>query len=196
VGLLDKFFNSRLAFGPILAVLLMVVSLAMGFALAQDFNSTVSAGSSWVNPIVSSEEVRALPWVRANTAHRERFMACIFEGEFLMGHTLRESMEGGDWAIVPDVVRQMGDVNDFFTTNESFKAWQIASKYNATHAWVPLRDQFCGFSWERASMKKFSDTRYFEEAFSNEKVKIYRILPQSSSLSAPTVKPAGSRGSG
>ena len=81
---------------------------------------------------------------------------------------LREGTEGGDWAIVPNVVSRMYDMQyNFYETNDSRKAWEIARKYNASYAWIPDRNIFAGYAWKYPNYATFDNATYFEKVFDN-----------------------------
>lgn len=138
-----------------------------------DVNKAVSLAEPWMNPIITREELKAIDWVKANTAPRTVFMSDIFGGEFLMAN-LREGTEGGDWAIIPNVVERMSDVqNNFYGASDSKKAWETAKKYDAEYVWAPNRQVFAGFSW--VSIPEFlDDEQYFEKVFDNG-ARVYKI---------------------
>ena len=142
----------------------------------QDFQETQTQALPWMNTIVTLEEAQGLEWVKANTPERTVFVTDIFSGEFLMGRTLREGVEGGDWAIIPNVVERMSDVQyRFYESNSSAEAHATAKKYGAEYAWVPTRQIFAGYAWKFANRQVFEDERFFEEAFKNKGVTIYRV---------------------
>ncbi len=140
----------------------------------QDLESALNQAKPWMNPVVSKNEVAALGWVKANTAERTIFASDIFGGELLMS-VLREGTEGGDWAIVPNVVQRMHDMQyDFYEAKSSKQAWEIAVKYNAEYAWVPDRALFPGFAWKGVNYAIFEDAQYFEKVFDNGH-RIYKV---------------------
>ncbi len=130
--------------------------------------------SAWTNPVITQGEVNALGWVRANTTERTVFVCDIFGGEFVMGNTLRECTEGGDWAIVPNVVRRMSEMDNFYTISTSADANALAHKYNASYVWVPNRQVYMGFGWKDINRTKFDDTKYFTLVY-NGTTKIYQV---------------------
>ncbi|MDP2717918.1 MAG: hypothetical protein Q8P02_04195, partial [Candidatus Micrarchaeota archaeon] len=128
----------------------------------------------WLNPVVTQNEIAALDWVRENTEPRTVFAAGIFGGELIMGKTRRESVVGGDWAIIPNVVQRMSDVQyKLFQANSSEQAWQTARQYHAEFVWVPDRQVFAGFAWVTPAAV-FEDAKYFEKVFDNG-ARIYRV---------------------
>jgi len=139
-----------------------------------NLNSAMYLAKPWVSPLVTPEEVAAVEWVKANTPERALFVTDIFGGELLMGRALREGVEGGDWAIVPNVVERMADVDKFYDSNSSEEAWNIAKKYGAEYAWAPNRQLFAGFAWKSANEAKFYDARYFDLVFENQ-TKVFKV---------------------
>ncbi|HLD62702.1 MAG TPA: hypothetical protein VI875_02445 [Candidatus Norongarragalinales archaeon] len=152
----------------------LVIFAAVAYYANQDLESALNQAKPWMNPVVSKNEVAALDWVKANTAERTIFASDIFGGELLMS-VLREGTEGGDWAIVPNVVQRMHDMQyDFYEAKSSKQAWGIALKYNAEYAWVPDRALFPGFAWKGVDYTVFEDARYFEKVFDNGH-RIYKV---------------------
>jgi hypothetical protein len=156
-----------------LAPALLIIAVAAYFAYA-DLNKAIDTAKPWMNPVVSKNEVAALKWVVENTPERTVFATDIFGGELLMS-VLREGTEGGDWAIVPNVVKRMSDAQySVYGANSSEIAWKTARKYNASYVWVPDRNTFAGFEWKYPDSKIFEDEKYFEKVFDNG-LKIYRV---------------------
>ena len=166
-----------LAVAALILVALAVSILVLGF---EETNSWVNPwanvenalwqASSWMNPVVTREEFEALQWIRENTAERTVFVTGIFGGELIMGHTLREGTEGGDWAIVPEVVQRMHDIQyGFYGAPTAEKAHETAKKYGAEFAWVPNRQVFGGYEWKDPDPKIFEDETFFEKAISEAK---------------------------
>ena len=154
--------------------LIIPIAIILMFAIV-DFQQVNSATQPWVSTVITPSEMDALHWVFENTQKKDTFVTCIFEGEFLMGMTLREATEGGDWAIIPNVTTRMSEINEFFKTNESGRAHYIAKKYNAKYVWVPLgRQTFCGYGWFYPNISKF-DQFHFNERFRNSGVIIYEV---------------------
>lgn len=140
-----------------------------------DFQQVNATTPAWVNPVISQHEFNAIDWVINNTKKRDVFMTCIFEGEFLMGMSLRQATEGGDWAIIPEVTTRMSEINEFFKTENIDRAYFIAKKYNAKYIWLPLgRQTFCGYGWFYPNVTKFENSN-FTEIFRNEGVVIYEV---------------------
>jgi hypothetical protein len=157
------------------ALALAALLLVAGWSYAQDVQRTRAGGEAWVNPLVSPSEVKALEWVRANTAERTVFVTDIFGGEQLMGGALREGTIGGDWAIVPDVLRRFQDADEFVNTADAQKAWEIARRYGASYVWAPPRSVFAGYSWKDLERGKLQDERYFERVYRDGLMEIYRV---------------------
>ncbi len=154
------------------AALAAVAYLAYG-----DVKETQFQASAWMDPVVTREEFAALDWIRVNTRERAVFLTDIFGGELIMGETLREGVEGGDWAVVPNVVQRMNDVQyKFYGSSSANEAWNTARKYGAEYAWIPNRRIFAGYEWKYPLEKnvEFENSTFFEKVFDNG-VKIYRI---------------------
>lgn len=152
---------------------IIVIAIVLFFAY-RDFNSAQNQARPWLDPMVTKNEVASLKWVEENTPERAVFASDIFGGELLMS-VLREGTEGGDWAIVPNVVQRMHDFQyDFYDAKSSEKAWETAKKYNATYAWVPDRQVFAGFEWKTPDYSVFENATYFEKVFDNGN-KIYKV---------------------
>ncbi len=158
-----------------LRVIVVVWLVAMVAALAwPEVQRSRQAASAWMNPIVTPEEVAAIDWVRANTPPRAVFASGIFEGELLMGRALREGTVGGDWAIVPNVIERMNDVQyKIFNASSAKQAWEYSKKYNATYVWVANRQTFAGYAWAYPA-PVFDDPQYFENVY-DKGVRIYKV---------------------
>ncbi|MCX6767750.1 MAG: hypothetical protein NTY90_03420 [Candidatus Micrarchaeota archaeon] len=156
----------------ILPVLMLLAALA--FFSYSDVSKAMDAARPWMNPVITPKEVAALDWVRQNTAERELFVTDIFGGELLMGRALREGTEGGDWAIVPNVVDRMADIDKIYDSKNSSEAWALAKKYGAKWVWVPDRQLFAGFSWKSAQEQKFHDENFFELAY-DDQVQVFKV---------------------
>ena len=53
----------------------------------------------------------------------------------------------------------------------------LCKNYNLTYAFVPLnRSVFCGFGWIRINENKFNDSDYFKLVYSNNDVKIFKVV--------------------
>ena len=153
--------------------LLVIAVISFTFA-HQDYDSAQKQALSWMNPVVTKNEVAALKWVEENTAEITVFASDIFGGELLMSK-LREGTLGGDWAVVPNVVSKMYDLQyNFYETQDSRTAWMVARKYNASYAWVPDRNIFAGYEWKYTNYTLYEDSRFFEKVFDNGH-RIYRV---------------------
>ena len=153
-------------------VIPLVIILFFAYLDLQQVNTTVKP---WVNTVITPYEMDAIGWVLNNTKKKEVFLTCIFEGEFLMGMTLREATEGGDWAIVPDIITRMSEIDSIFKTNDSNRAYELTKKYNASYVWLPLnRQTFCGYGWFYPNQIQFNDSRFIPR-FRNNGVVIYEI---------------------
>ncbi len=149
---------------------------AVAWLAAADYGSAMEQARPWMNPVVLPGELEAMQWVRQNTAPRTVFVNGIFGGEFLMGYSLRESTVGGDWAIIPNVVSRMHDVQySFYGAENPQRAWETAKQYGAEFVWAPKRKVFAGYEWVEVNDGLF-DSQYFSLAYENEGVRIYGVL--------------------
>ncbi|MFH1750529.1 MAG: hypothetical protein ABH863_02525 [Candidatus Micrarchaeota archaeon] len=155
--------------------LFLLLSLAAAYYFNEDMNKAKWQADAWMNPVVTQEEEKSMEWVRLNTAERETFVTDIFGGEHMMGESLREGTEGGDWAIIPNVVTRMSDVNEFFKTDDSQKAYDIAKRYGANYVMIPNRQIFAGFEWMWPERTKLQNTQYFELAYKDGEFEYYRV---------------------
>lgn len=131
------------------------------------------------DPVVTRGELNATPWIEGNTTSSDRFVADIFGAELIMGMTTRTSTEGGDWANAPNPLKMMGDTNEIYKTTDSGKAHDLARGLNATYVFLPEHRRLNTGWWVNASeveKGKFNDTRYFEKAYGNEDVSIFKVL--------------------
>ncbi len=152
----------------------IVLFAIVGYFAFKDINSAMGQAKPWMDTVVSENEVASLSWVQAHTPERTVFATDIFGGELVMS-VLREGVEGGDWAIVPNVVSRMYDEQyHFYQTEDAKEAWQTALKYNASYAWVPDRRIFAGYEWKYPNYTIFDNATYFEKVFDNGH-KIYRV---------------------
>jgi len=173
-----------------LAVLVYGVALISSLGIAYFYNEDMNKGKwqadAWMNPVITQEEEKSMEWVRANTPERETFVTDIFGGEHLMGESLREGTEGGDWAIIPNVVARMGDVNEFYKTSDSQKAYEIARRYNANYVMIPNREVFAGFEWlfppwttregvPLYDTQKLKNEQFFELAYKDGNFEYYKL---------------------
>ena len=92
-----------------------------------------------------------------------------------MGGALREGTEGGDWAIIPNVVQRMVDVDEIFNTPNAERAWKLAKQYNASFVWAPNRQVFAGFGWKEIAREKFNNSTYFERVYTESGMEIYQV---------------------
>ncbi|MEM4254930.1 MAG: hypothetical protein QXR53_01215 [Candidatus Norongarragalinales archaeon] len=161
--------RKALQYVPVLLLFALVIYFAN-----KDFDAALNQAKPWMNPVVSKNEVSALEWVLQNTPERTVFVSDIFGGELLMS-VLREGTEGGDWAIVPNVVQRMHDIQyNFYEAKSGRQAWETALKYRAEYVWVPDRSLFPGFTWKGADYTIFGDSQYFEKVFDNGH-RIYKV---------------------
>lgn len=157
-----------------------VLLLAMAVAATTAVQKAKKDAEPWLNPVVTQDEVAATEWIKSNTAPRTVFATGIFEGELVMGKTRREGTLGGDWAIVPDVIDRMSDVQyRIFGANSSTQAWQTAVKYGAAYVWVPNRQMFAGYEWKYPA-DVFDNATYFQKVY-DKGVRIYRVKDAASS---------------
>jgi hypothetical protein len=161
--------------------ILGILTLAFLYAWATGLNPARDSGKPWVSPVITQEERQALQWVLEHTRERDTFAADIFGSEQLMGQTLRLGTEGGDWAIIPNVVERMSAFDQFFSATDARKAWQTAVRYNASYVWAPNRQVYAGYGWKPINRTTLSDERYFTRVFLNqtrgEPMEIYRVNP-------------------
>ncbi len=129
--------------------------------------------SPWLNPVVLPGELAAAKWARS-TPRSSLFLAGIFGGELVMGIAARPSLIGGDWAANKNSPRQMGDMQEFYLTPSPDVAKHIWEKYNASYAWFPSREVYAGYGFIQPNEKKMSSS-YFEIAYSNSEVRIYKL---------------------
>jgi hypothetical protein len=155
-----------------LAVVLLVAAAYFSYL---DLQKAIERSKPWMEPVVTQAEFKALDWVRANTKEREVFAADIFGSEIIFGQTLREGTEGGDWAIIPNVVQRMSDVDRLFKTTDAKEASELSKKYNASYVWLPSRQIFAGYGWFSAERSKFENETFFERVYSQENIEIYRV---------------------
>ncbi len=163
----------RLAHGR--TVFFVLAALLVSYYAYFNYENSIMQAGAWVNPIVTKEEIEATKWVLNNSVEREVFATCIFGGELLMGRTLREGWLGGDWAIIPNVVKQMSDADEFFKTKDAKKAFDLALAYNVSKVWAPNRQVFCGFSWLTIEREKFSNSTYFDKLYDEGGVQVYSV---------------------
>ena len=140
----------------------------------EDLNKAIWQTGSWMTPVITPEESKSLKWVLANTKERDVFVTDIFGGEHLMGNTLREGTEGGDWAIVPEVVNRMARIDEFYKSTDAERAHEIAVQYRAKYVLMPNRQVFAGFGWsepERAKMRE----PYFTRVYGDGEMEYYSV---------------------
>ena len=158
------------------ALLAGLVIVAMAFLYFRGVGASMKTMESWMSTQVTPEEINAMEtWVMQNTNERTIFYTDIFGGEMMMGKTLREGVEGGDWAVIPNVVDRMGDADKFFKSTDSKEAHDLAKKYSAEYVWLPNRQLFCGYGWFEAEKEKFNDQKYFEKVYDEKGVMVYKV---------------------
>jgi hypothetical protein len=131
----------------------------------------------WLDPVITKGELESTKWINENTNRTDKFESDIFGGELIMGMTTRSAIVGGDWANAPDPVSNMKDSQQIYMTFSASEANTLCKKYNLTYAFVPLnRSVFCGFGWIHINENKFSDDNYFKLVYSNNDVKIFKVV--------------------
>ncbi len=130
----------------------------------------------WYSRVVTAGEMESTAWINAYTDRSDKFVADIFGAELIMGMTTRVSTVGGDWANAPDPVKYMGDTNRIYTTYDPGEASRLAKENNCSYVFLPGRSTFSGYDWVYGDHEKFNDPEYFELAYENPDVKIYRVL--------------------
>jgi len=159
--------------------LIRVSFLAVILLLAATYGMTSVRKQSdlWLDPVVTKGELESTSWIKANTQPTDRFQADIFGGELVMGMTARIPIVGGDWANAPDPISNMRDAQLIYQTNAASEAHLLCKQYNLSYAFVPLNRQvFCGFGWIPVDASKFDNNRYFKLEYSNEDVRIYKVV--------------------
>lgn len=152
----------------------LVLLLAVAFVAATQVQQAKKSAEPWLNPVVTPDEVAATGWIKQNTEPRTVFATGIFEGELIMGKTRREGTLGGDWAIIPNVIERMNDVQyKLFGAKSSLEAWNTARNYNASFVWVPNRQIFSGYEW-KVPADVFDNSTFFEKVY-DRGVRIYRV---------------------
>lgn len=131
----------------------------------------------WLTPVITEGELEVTIWINENTSPDDRFVADIFGGELIMGMTTRIPIVGGDWANAPNAAQNMLDAQTIYTTMSSKEAYDLCKEHNCTYVFVPLSRQIhAGYGWKDVEVTKFSDTNYFELAYENRDVRIYRVI--------------------
>jgi hypothetical protein len=127
-----------------------------------------------MDPVVTQNEARAANWAATTFPARTVFASDIFGGELLMSRGL-EGTEGGDWAIVPNVVGKMYDIQyDLYGANSSRQAHETAKQYNAEFVWAPDRSIFAGYEWKPVNNTLFENQTFFELVY-DDGTKIYKV---------------------
>jgi hypothetical protein len=132
----------------------------------------------YFEPVVGRGEYNATAWILDNTNESDKFVDDIFGAELIMGMTTRVSTEGGDWANAPDPVSMMSRTNDIYKTDNASYARDLARLESADYVVVPARGhaRLPKMAPSSQDFSKFEDARYFQPAFSDDNVTIYRIL--------------------
>ncbi|VVB66903.1 Uncharacterised protein [Candidatus Norongarragalina meridionalis] len=156
--------------------LALLALCAVAYLAYLDMGHAMAQGKLWVRPIILKGEIDALSWVRENTPERTVFVTDIVAGEMIMGYTLREGVLGGDWAVIPNVLKRMSDVQyGIYNSSDADAACAMAKEYGAKYVWVPERDIFAGYEWNWHS-DVFNDARRFRRVFGNDDVTIYEVM--------------------
>ncbi len=131
----------------------------------------------WLDPVITKGELDSTTWIKEDTKSTDKFQSDIFGGELIMGMTTRTAIVGGDWANAPDPVSNMKDSQKIYVTISASEANVLCKKYNLTYAFVPLnRNVYCGFGWTSINKNKFNDNNYFQLVYSNDDVKIFKVV--------------------
>ncbi|MBU1197368.1 hypothetical protein KJ765_02535 [Candidatus Micrarchaeota archaeon] len=152
------------------------VSAGVAVLVKQDVDKATWQARPWMSPIITEEESKATRWIEENTLERDIFVTDIFGGEHIMGNTLREGTEGGDWAIVPGVVEKMGEINEFYSTKDADRAYVLATKHGAKYVLIPNRQIFAGFKWFYPEKGKMENAQYFKRVYSDNDFEIYQVI--------------------
>ena len=155
------------------SVLIIVLLLAATYGLT----SVQKQSDPWLDPVVTQGEFESTTWIKANTGPTDRFQADIFGGELIMGMTTRIPIVGGDWANAPNPVANMQDSQQIYQTQSASEASALCKQYNLSYVFVPLnRMVFCGYGWIYVDTTKFEDSNYFKLVYSNQDVRIYKVV--------------------
>lgn len=132
----------------------------------------------YYDPVVGRGEFNSTRWILDNTGQSDKFVADIFAGELIMGMTCRVSTVGGDWANAPDPIGMMMHTDEIYRTDNASRAYELAKLEKADYVFLPARGLYTGW-WlpqDSVNYKKFNDTRYFNNVFSDDNVTIYRLI--------------------
>ena len=155
----------------------LVVVLAAVLMAAAGIQQLDHYVGPWLNPVVLPGELTAAEWARG-TPGGSLFLAGIFGGELVMGVAARSSLVGGDWAANKNAPQQMSDMQEFYLTASADDARALWEKYNASYAWFPSRQVYTGYGFIQPNEKKMNSS-YFEIAYSNSGVRVYRLRKSS-----------------
>ncbi|MFH0922841.1 MAG: hypothetical protein V1811_02165 [Candidatus Micrarchaeota archaeon] len=151
-----------------------VVLLAVAYFANGDYGQAQWQAKAWMDPVVTQNEAHAANWAEKTFEPRTVFVSDIFGGELLMSRGL-EGTEGGDWAIVPNVVGRMYDIQyKLYGANSSQQAHEFAKQYNAQYVWAPDRSIFAGYEWKAVNNTLFENQEFFETVY-DDGTKIYRV---------------------
>ncbi|HYA61068.1 MAG TPA: hypothetical protein VED16_03190 [Candidatus Acidoferrum sp.] len=167
--------EDKLTMRDAIAIPLLVTILILGATYG--VNSMKKQTDPWLDPVIMIGELNSTKWINENTKKTDKFQSDIFGGELIMGMTTRTAIVGGDWANAPDPVSNMKDSQKIYMTTSASEANALCKKYNVTYAFVPLnRNVYCGFGWIVINKNKFNDYNYFRLAYSNDDVKIFKVV--------------------
>lgn len=153
----------------------LVIILILGATYG--INSMQKQTDPWLDPVITKGELDSTKWINENTKSTDKFQADIFGGELIMGMTTRTAVVGGDWANAPDPISNMKDSQKIYVTTSATEANALCKKYNLTYVFVPLnRNVYCGFGWIDINKTKFNDDNNFQLAYSNDDVKIFKVV--------------------
>ncbi len=156
---------------------LLVVAIILLATATYGLANVQKEGDPWLDPVVTQGEFESTSWIKAHTSPTDHFQADIFGGELIMGMTTRIPIVGGDWANAPDPIANMQDSQQIYQTHASSEASMLCKQYNLSYVFVPLiRQVFCGFGWIPIDATKFEDSNYFTLVYSNEDVRIYKVV--------------------
>jgi hypothetical protein len=141
------------------------------------FPDVAHSAGMWQGSQVLAGEMDAAQWVKDHTQDTDKFVADIGGAEVIMGMTTRVSLVGGDWANSPDPVRNMELAGRIYSTTNATDAHDMAMDSGCTYVWLPNRRLNTGTFDNDASKEKFETPEYFQLAYTNDDISIYRVLP-------------------
>jgi hypothetical protein len=159
------------------AVTIPFLAMILILGATYGINNVQKQTDPWLDPVVTKGELDSTTWIKENTKSADKFQSDIFGGELIMGMTTRTAIVGGDWANAPDPVSNMKDSQKIYNTISASEANALCKKYNLTYVFVPLnRNIYCGFGWTDINKDKFNDNNYFQLAYPNDDVKIFKVV--------------------